>query len=361
MTTTLNRPTSAVTTTPPTRDSARVSSMNGAHTATKLRVLLSMRELPVIAALIALVLLTWAVNARFLSSQGVRDLFLNATIAMLMAAGQSLIIQSEGVDLSVGSILGCSAFATGFLFATNPGLPIVVVFVSGIVLGALLGALNGLLVTQAKVPAMVITLGTLYVFRGLLNWWAGSTQYFAGDRPQTFGDLGVATIGGFPLLTLVAIIVIAAVSLYQRYARSGRDLYAIGSDRAAAAVYGIPVSKRVFTAFVANGALVGLGGVLYASRFNSVGATTGVGMELDIVAACVVGGVAMTGGVGTAYGAATGALLLTTMTSALTAVGVDKFWQKAVVGALIIIAIVVDRLSSLRRHETLRKKGGDRS
>ena len=91
-----------------------------------------------------------------------------------------------------------------------------------------------------------------------------------------------------------------------------------------------------------------------------MGATTGVGMELDIVAACVVGGVAMTGGVGTAYGAAIGALLLTTMTSALTAVGVDKFWQKAVVGALILIAIVVDRVSSMRRHEALRKKGGDR-
>ena len=113
-------------------------------------------------------------------------------------------------------------------------------------------------------------------------------------------------------------------------------------------------------AFVVNGALVGLGGVLYASRFNSVGATTGAGMELDIVAACVVGGVAMTGGVGTAYGAAIGALLLTTMTSALTAVGVDKFWQKAVVGALILIAIVVDRVSSMRRHEALRKKGADR-
>ena len=355
MTATLTPPSRIHGPAPVSHQPATPSSATTMHAASKLRSLLSMRELPVIAALIALVLLTWAINPRFLSAQGVRDLFLNATIAMLMAAGQSLIIQSEGVDLSVGSILGCSAFATGFLFATNPGLPI-----AGIVLGALLGALNGALVTQAKVPAMVITLGTLYVFRGGLNWWAGSTQYFAGDRPQAFGDLGVATLGGFPLLTLLAIVVIVIVSLYQRYARSGRDLYAIGSDRAAAAVYGIPVAKRVFTAFVVNGALVGLGGVLYASRFNSVGATTGAGMELDIVAACVVGGVAMTGGVGTAYGAAIGALLLTTMTSALTAVGVDKFWQKAVVGALILIAIVVDRVSSMRRHEAMRKKGGDR-
>lgn len=184
MTTTLTPPSRIHGSAPVSREPASSSSVTKVHAASKLRSLLSMRELPVIAALIALVLLTWVMNPRFLSAQGVRDLFLNATIAMLMAAGQSLIIQSEGVDLSVGSILGCTAFATGFLFAANPGLPIVVVFIAGIILGALLGALNGLLVTQAKVPAMVITLGTLYVFRGGLNWWAGSTQYFAGDRPK---------------------------------------------------------------------------------------------------------------------------------------------------------------------------------
>ncbi|QPK81250.1 ABC transporter permease [Schaalia sp. ZJ405] len=322
------------------------------------RQIFSIREMPVFVALIALVLITWALNPRFLTAQGIKDLFLNATIAMLMAAGQSLIISSEGVDLSVGSILGFSAFFTGILFVNVPNIPIIVVFIAGTLLGALLGAINGLLVTKAKVPAMVITLGTLYVFRGALNWWAGSTQYFAGDRPKSFGDMGVATVLGFPVLTILAIVVVVLVSLYQKYARSGRDLYAIGSDRAAAAVYGIPVGKRVFAAFVANGALVGLGGVLYASRFNSVGATTGTGMELDIVAACVVGGVAITGGVGTAYGAAIGALLLNTITSALTAIGVDKFWQRAVVGVLIIVAILVDRVSTIRRQDALRKKGG---
>ena len=152
MTATLTPPSRIHGSAPVSHQPATPSSATTMHTQSKLRSLLSMRELPVIAALIALVLLTWAINPRFLSAQGVRDLFLNATIAMLMAAGQSLIIQSEGVDLSVGSILGCSAFATGFLFATNPGLPIVVVFVAGVVLGALLGALNGALVTQANHP-----------------------------------------------------------------------------------------------------------------------------------------------------------------------------------------------------------------
>ena len=121
MTATLTPPSRIHGSAPVSHQPATPSSATTMHTQSKLRSLLSMRELPVIAALIALVLLTWAINPRFLSAQGVRDLFLNATIAMLMAAGQSLIIQSEGVDLSVGSILGCSAFATGFLFATNPG------------------------------------------------------------------------------------------------------------------------------------------------------------------------------------------------------------------------------------------------
>ncbi|MDO4259443.1 MAG: ABC transporter permease [Actinomycetaceae bacterium] len=326
--------------------------------ASRARAVLGLREMPVIFALLLLVTVTAILNPRFLGAQGVKDLLLNATIVMMMAAGQSLIISTKSVDLSVGSVLGVSAFATGLLFAENPGLPIPVVFLAGTAIGALLGAINGALVTLAKVPAMVITLGTLYLFRGALNWWAGPTQYFAESRPQAFGDLSVATIAGLPLITLLAVIVIAAVSLYQYYARSGRDLYAIGSDPHAAEVYGIPVGKRVFTAFVVNGALVGLAGVLYASRFNSVGATTGSGMELDIVAACVVGGVAIVGGVGTAYGAAIGALLLTTITSALTAIGVDKFWQKAVVGVLILVAIVIDRVAAVNRRIHMRKQGG---
>lgn len=320
------------------------------------RSLFGMREFPVTLALVLLVLFTWLANPRFLAPQGLKDLLLNATIMMIMAAGQALIISTKSVDLSAGSVLGLTAFLTGSLFAWFPDIPIILVFLAGIGFGALLGALNGALVTTAHVPAMVITLGTLYVYRGANNWWAGSTQYFAGDRPDAFGNLSVSTVLGVPIITIIAVLVIVMVTLAQRYTRSGRDLYAIGSDPSAAVVYGIPVGRRVFSAFVLNGALVGLGGVLYASRFNSVGATTGTGMELEVVAAAVVGGVAIVGGVGTAAGAAIGALLLTTITGALTAVGVDKFWQQAVVGALILASILIDRLAVMRRDTKLRKE-----
>ncbi len=319
-----------------------------------MRAVLRFRELPVSIALVLLVAITTFANPRFLTGQSVKDLLLNATIVMILAIGQAIVIITRNVDLSVGSMLGISGFLTGTLFATVPGIPIPVVFLAGIGVGLLLGALNGLLVTIAGVPSLVITLGTLYIYRGINNAWAGGKEYFSGDRPVEFGNLSVDTFLGFPIITLIALLVLVVLAVVLAATRAGRDFYAIGSDPDAARLFGIPIKRRVFTAFVLNGALAGLGGVLYASRFSSVGATTGTGLELDVVAAAVVGGVAIFGGSGTVVGAAIGALLLTTITSSLTALRVDKFWQQAVVGLLILSAIIVDRVASLRTARKLR-------
>ncbi|MGL4340019.1 MAG: ABC transporter permease [Rhodoglobus sp.] len=315
---------------------------------------LRLREIPVSVSLVALVALTYFVNPRFLTSQSIKDLLLNATIVMILATGQAVVLITRNVDLSVGSVLGLSGFLTGTLFATVPGIPIPVVFLAGVTIGVVLGAINGLLVTSAGVPALVITLGTLYIYRGINNAWAGGKEYFSGDRPIEFGNLSVNTVLGFPIIALIALIVLIALAVVLAGTRGGRDFYAIGSDPDAAKLFGIPIKRRVFTAFVLNGALAGLGGVLYASRFSSVGATTGTGLELDVVAAAVVGGVAIFGGSGSVVGAAIGALLLTTITSSLTALRVDKFWQQAVVGVLILAAIIIDRVASLRTAKKLR-------
>lgn len=312
------------------------------------------REFSVFAALALLIVGTELVNPRFLSEQGIKDLLLNSTIFVVMAVGQALVIITRNVDLSVGSILGLTAFGTGSLFAAFPGMPIPVVFVIGMAFGALLGAVNGLIVSLAGVPALVITLGTLYIFRGINNAWAGSKQYFIGNQPPAFGTLAVQTVWGIPTIAIGALVVVIIAAIYMSATRSGRDLYAIGSDPDAAMLFGIPVRARVVGAFIASGALSGLAGVLYASRFNSVGADTGTGYELQIVAAVVVGGVAIFGGSGTVTGAAIGAVLLTTMTGALATLNVSKFWQQAIVGVLIIAAILIDRLLSLRTARKLR-------
>jgi rhamnose transport system permease protein len=148
--------------------------------------------------------------------------------------------------------------------------------------------------------------------------------------------------------------VVLAVGLSLRHLRSGREFYAIGSDDQAARLYGIRVGKRIFTAFVASGSLAGLAGVIYAAKFGNLDATAGQGMELNVVAAAVVGGVAIAGGVGTVYGAAIGAILLTTITSALPVLGVSPFWQGAMVGALILASIGLDRYLAVRNERRLR-------
>lgn len=315
---------------------------------------LQFRELGVLLAVVALIAGTWLYNPLFLSSQGVRDLFLGATVLAVLAVGQSLVLITRNVDLSVGSIMGLSAFTTGTLFVTFPGLPIPVVMLGGILVGVVCGAINGALVTTVKVPALVVTLGTLYAFRGFDHWWAAGGQVNAHDMPSAFLRLGQISILGVPLPSVIAIAVVAAVGYYLSSFRSGRELYAIGSEPAAARLSGIPVGRRVFAAFAANGALAGLAGVLFTARFGTVDSTVGFGLELQVVAAAVVGGVAIFGGVGTVYGAALGAILLATVTSALPVLQINQFWQQAVVGLMILSAIGLDRLLSVRAERRLR-------
>ncbi|MEV4539624.1 ABC transporter permease [Asanoa sp. NPDC049518] len=317
------------------------------------------RELGIALALVLLVGVTFVVNTRFLSAQNVKDLLLGSTILAILAVGQAIVIITRNVDLSVGSILGLAAFATGNLFVSNPGLPVPVALLAGVGLGALCGAVNGGLIAAARVPALVVTLGTLYVFRGVDYTWATGRQINAADMPAGFLSLGTRTVLGVPILALFALVVLVGAGVFLRSYRSGRELYAIGSDPDAARLYGIPVGRRVFWAFVASGALAGLAGVLHAARFGTIDANAGLGSELNVVAAVVVGGVAIFGGSGSVYGAALGAVLLTTIGSALPVLGINPFWQRAAVGVLILAAIGLDRSLAVRLARRLRG-GSDR-
>ncbi len=314
------------------------------------------RELGIALALVLLIAVTYAVNPRFLSAQNVKDLLLGSTILAILAVGQAMVVITRNVDLSVGSILGLGAFATGAVFVAVPGLPIPLMILLGVALGAVLGAVNGGLIAAARVPALVVTLGTLYVFRGLDYMWATGRQINAADMPPDFLKMGTATVLGIPVLTLFAIVVLVVAGFYMRNYRSGREMYAIGSDPAAARLSGIPSGRRVFTAFVVSGALAGLAGVLHAARFGTIDANAGLGMELNVVAAVVVGGVAIFGGSGSVYGAALGAVLLTTIRASLPVLGINPFWQDAAVGALILASIGLDRALSARLGRSLQER-----
>lgn len=312
------------------------------------------REASIALVLVLVVVVATIKSPSFLfQATSWRDLLLTPSILLLLAIGQSVVVITRNVDLSVGSVLGFTAYLTGRLFIDNPGIPIIVVVLAGLLAGAVLGLINGLLVGFGKVPALVITLGTLYIYRGVVLTWAGSNRINASDMPDSFGSLGTKTVVSIPVLFLLAVVVLAVVGYYLQTARGGRELYAIGSDPEAAVLYGLPVRRRVIGAFVLSGALAGLGGVVYAARYGSVSSSAGTGIELQAVAAVVIGGVAIFGGSGTVWGAAIGAVLLVTINRALPIVGIPDFWQQALVGALILAAIVLDRFLAARRARAL--------
>jgi rhamnose transport system permease protein len=318
--------------------------------------LLRARELGIVLALGALVAVTAAGNPRFLSVQSIRDLALNAAILMVLAVGQAVVVITRNIDLSVGSVLGLSAFTVGSLLQAAPGTPVVLALLVGLAFGAACGLVNGALVRFGNVPALVVTLGTLYAFRGIAYFWAGGQQINADELPSAFLGFGTATVLGIPWLILIALVVVLGAGFVLRSYRAGRELYAMGSNPEAARLAGIPVGRRTLAAFVLSGALAGLAGVLFAARFGTVDAAAGTGYELNVVAAVVVGGVAVFGGSGTVYGAAVGALLLTTIGSALPLLSIDQFWQQAIVGGLILLAIGTDRVVAARVAARLRRR-----
>ena len=319
-------------------------------------VLARFRELGIILALVIVVGATTLDNHLFLSAANVQQILAGSAIIALLAIGETIVIITRNVDLSIGSILGISAYATGVLYVHHPGVALPVVFLLALAIGATCGVVNGLIVTVGRVPSLVVTLGTLYIIRGIDGAWAGGNQVNASMLPDSFNKIGYATVLGIPYLGWIAIIAVAVATYSMRSFRTARDFYAIGSDPDAARLGGIPVGSRVFLAFVLSGAIAGVTGALWLSLYASVDAIAGVGYEFQVIAAVVVGGVAIFGGSGTVLGAALGALLLYTINSALVVVNVSSFWSTALAGALLLAAIAFDRLIALRVAPAMRTR-----
>ncbi|MFD9755341.1 ABC transporter permease [[Kitasatospora] papulosa] len=313
------------------------------------------REISIAGALVLLILGTYLANPLFLSDQGIKDLLLNASILVLLAVGQSAVVITRNIDLSVGSVVGLSAFACGtFVAGTDHG--VLTVMLLGVAIGVVCGLVSGALVSFGGVPALVVTLGMLYVIQGVDYWWAQGEQISASEVPEAVLGLGSGSVLGVPYLPLIALVLLAATAYFLRSYRSGRELYAIGSSPEAARLAGIPIRRRVLAAYAFSGAVAGFAGALWLARFGTVVADNAHGWELTVVSAVVVGGVAITGGTGTVWGAALGALLLTTIGSVLVVLKVDSFWQGAITGALLLLAISVDRIVNLRMTTALRKR-----
>ena len=319
------------------------------------------RESGIIVVLIVFVAVTTSVQHRFLNTTNIQFILINTTVFALLALGETMVVISRNYDLSVGSVLGLSAYLSANLFGQHHGIPIVVVFLAGLGIGLACGLLNGIMVSAGRVPSLVVTLATLYIFRGVDILIVGGGQVTASTLPGAFTGIPTATVFGVPDLAIAVAVVIGAAAYYLRSFRSGRELYAIGSNPDAARLAGIPIGKRVLGAFAVSGAIAGVAGVLWAARYGTVDSTAGTSYELTVVTAVVVGGVAIFGGSGSVVGAALGALLLTTINSALYVLGISSFWDQAISGFLLILAITVDRVISVKLTEALRLRSTRRA
>ena len=312
--------------------------------------LIRARELPVFAALAIVMGLTSVAVPHFFSAKVAVDLFLGVSVIALLAIAQTFVIVMRHIDLSVGSTVGFAAFLIGDSYSKGFGLVVSMLLAIG--LGVTVGAVNGFLVAYLKLPSLVVTLASLYIVRGIFNEFASGETIIESEVPPVVNWLGLNRLFGVPYLFIIGLVVLLIAGFVMKRVKAARDLYAIGSNPAAAELAGIPVARRVLFAFMSTGALTGLAGALLLGRFNSANPNSGLGLELLVVAACVVGGVTIAGGAGSVFGAFFGALLLQGITLSIGALGIPQFWQQAVNGSLIIGAIALDRYLSTRVKTT---------
>jgi rhamnose transport system permease protein len=287
---------------------------------------------------------TWSAP-RFLQAENLNGILLDIPLLIVVAMGMTLVIISRNIDLSVGAMLGLCAMVSGMMFRANPNLPLLVGAAAGVALGFLLGAINGLLVTRLRVPAIIATLGTLSVYRGLVFIVSDGRQVDSKDLPDALMRLSQASPIGLPVIVLLAFCVALLTHLFLRTQRIGREIYAMGSNPAAARLRGVPADRILLLVFTLTGGLSGLAGVMYASRFGFVNpAQTGTGFELSVIAATVIGGTDVFGGSGSVTGTLLGCVLLGVINNALTVTGLSATWQLAVYGAIILLAVFADSL-----------------
>ncbi|MCU0492399.1 MAG: ABC transporter permease [Chloroflexaceae bacterium] len=319
-----------------------------------------LRELSLLALIIVALLIFGMQIENFLSARTFNRIAASVAIIGVVAVGQTLVVLTRNIDLSVGAIVGFTAYFMGMQLHANPSMPPLLALLLACAVGGLMGLVNGLLVAYGRIPAIITTLGTLAIYRMLLVNYADARTVTTDMVPAWVPGLAQAnlfTLGDFGLRPMVAL-ALAVVLLFQLvlvYTQFGRRLYAVGSNPEAARFAGLPARRTVLLAFVLCGALAGLAGFMFLSRFGNITVVAGQGMELQSVAAVVVGGVNTFGGSGTVVGALLGAVLIDLLGQGLIRwLGISEFWRDAILGLLILLAVASDALilTWLRRFWT---------
>ena len=294
-----------------------------------------------LVALLAICLAITLREPRFLQASNLEQVALSGTLVCIVALGQALLIIGRQIDLSVGAIVAWSAFVSALWLSEHPDSSLALVFVIGIAVGTALGAGNALLAAGLRIPAIVATLGTLAIYRGGIIVYAGGRQISATILPDKYGAVAQTHILGQSPLVWVALALTVVLGWLARNTRTGRNVYAIGSNPEGAEFAGIGVRRHVALLFVLSGMLCGLTGVLWGARFGTVDAVIAPDLQLQSISAAVVGGVSIFGGSGSVYGAAIGAAIFVVLQNGVQLLGFDQFWIPALLGVAILGTVLL--------------------
>jgi rhamnose transport system permease protein len=316
---------------------------------------LGRREASVVAAIGVLAVVLAAAAPGFFARSNLGDLFLANMPVLVAALGMTLVILSGHIDISVGSVFAIAAVVSGVL--AKAGVPMPIVALASCAAGALLGAVNGALVAYVRIPSIVVTLATMIVLREGLRW--GTEGAWIQDLPAQYQWLGTSDRVYPWLVTAVVAVAYGALAWGMAHVAAGRAIYAIGSSPDAARLSGLRTPAVTMWVFVVMGGLTGLAALLNSVRFNQIPSNTGLGLEMKVIAAVVVGGTAITGGRGTVTGTVLGVVLLGAIGPALTFLGVSAYWERAIQGLIILTAVGAEALGAVRPSAKRSSTGGE--
>jgi rhamnose transport system permease protein len=322
-----------------------------------------LREAGIIVALLLLMTLVSFSNSTFLTTENFRNILLAIAILATLAIGETMVILAKQIDLSVAANMGVTVMIIAQVLKAHPGMSLAVAVLICVAIGIGLGAVNGLLVTVGRVPAIIATLGTLNIYHGIQSIASGGGEVVSGDLPTDYLNLAGSNAVAIPLpgglvfsirwLVIFPVVLAIVAAYFLRSTRTGRQVYAVGSNAVAARLAGVRVNWIVFMVFVLAGALSGLGGFLYGADYGTVTAGAGNGFELQVIAAVVIGGTTIAGGSGSMLGTILGCLLLGVVQNSLALLNLSEFWSQAITGMIILAAVVSDALISHRLQRLL--------
>lgn len=307
-----------------------------------------MSELTTVIALIILMAVITIINSNFLTANNLLNLLLQVTSNALIAFGMTFVILTGGIDLSVGSILALSSALTAGLLGS--GMPVTLAILISLILGCILGMMNGLLISYGKLAPFIVTLATMTIFRGVTLVYTNGNPITKGlSDTFLFQFLGQGYIVGIPFPVIIMFIVFIVLYVLLHKTAFGKSVYAIGGNEKAAYISGVKLNKVKIIIYSISGIMASISGLIITSRLSSAQPTAGASYEMDAIAAVVLGGTSLSGGKGRILGTLIGALIIGVLNNGLNIIGVSAFWQQVVKGVVILIAVLIDRFKVVKQ------------